>query len=70
MEYSVFNREVEDGILAACHELGIALVAYSPFGSGMLAADGSSYADLRRRPYLVTPVVVASYPRAATIISA
>ena len=35
-EYSLWTRHVEDGILAACRELGIAFVAYSPLGRGFL----------------------------------
>ncbi len=35
-EYSLWTRNVEDGILAACRELGIAFVAYSPLGRGFL----------------------------------
>ncbi len=36
-EFSIFTRFVEDeGILAACRELGTTLVAYSPLGRGML----------------------------------
>ena len=34
-EYSLFTRDVEDGILAATRELGITLVAYSPLGRGL-----------------------------------
>jgi aryl-alcohol dehydrogenase-like predicted oxidoreductase len=37
-EFSIFTRFIEDdGILAACTELGTTLVAYSPLGRGMLA---------------------------------
>lgn len=36
-EFSIFTRFVEDdGILAACKELGTTLVAYSPLGRGIL----------------------------------
>ncbi len=36
-EYSLWTRDVEtDGILAACEELGIGLVAFSPLGRGFL----------------------------------
>ena len=36
-EYSLWTRDVEDdGILAACRDLGIAFVAYSPLGRGFL----------------------------------
>jgi aryl-alcohol dehydrogenase-like predicted oxidoreductase len=38
MEYSLFTRDVEapGGMLDTCRELGVALVAYSPVGRGML----------------------------------
>ncbi len=36
-EYSVWTRDIEDDILPACRELGIAVVAYSPLGRGFLA---------------------------------
>lgn len=35
-EYSLWSRDVEDGVLAACRELGVGLVAYSPLGRGFL----------------------------------
>ncbi|WP_020524456.1 aldo/keto reductase [Catelliglobosispora koreensis] len=36
MEYSLFTRDVEDEMLSTCRELGVALVAYSPVGRGLL----------------------------------
>jgi aryl-alcohol dehydrogenase-like predicted oxidoreductase len=36
-EYSLWTRDVEDAVLAATRELGIALVAYSPIGRGFLS---------------------------------
>lgn len=36
MEYSLFTRFVEDEMLDTCRELGVALVAYSPVGRGLL----------------------------------
>jgi aryl-alcohol dehydrogenase-like predicted oxidoreductase len=35
-EYSLWTRDPEDGVLAACRELGIGFVAYSPLGRGFL----------------------------------
>jgi aryl-alcohol dehydrogenase-like predicted oxidoreductase len=35
-EYSLWTRDVEDGILETCRELGIGFVAYSPLGRGFL----------------------------------
>ena len=45
-EYSLWSREPENGILAACRELGVGLVAYSPLGRGFLAANFRSLKDL------------------------
>jgi aryl-alcohol dehydrogenase-like predicted oxidoreductase len=36
VEYSLFSREIEDEMLATCQELGVAVVAYSPVGRGLL----------------------------------
>ena len=38
-EYSLWTRDPEDGALAVCRELGIALVAYSPLGRGFLTGQ-------------------------------
>jgi aryl-alcohol dehydrogenase-like predicted oxidoreductase len=38
-EYSLWSRDPEDGILAACRELGIGFVAYSPLGRGLLTGQ-------------------------------
>jgi aryl-alcohol dehydrogenase-like predicted oxidoreductase len=35
-EYSLWSRDPEDQILAACRELGVGFVAYSPLGRGFL----------------------------------
>jgi aryl-alcohol dehydrogenase-like predicted oxidoreductase len=45
-EYSLWSREPENGVLAACRELGVGLVAYSPLGRGFLAANFRSLEDL------------------------
>jgi aryl-alcohol dehydrogenase-like predicted oxidoreductase len=45
-EYSLWSREPEQGILGACRELGVGLVAYSPLGRGFLAANFRSLKDL------------------------
>ena len=36
MEYSLFSRDVEGEMLDTCRELGVAVVAYSPVGRGLL----------------------------------
>jgi aryl-alcohol dehydrogenase-like predicted oxidoreductase len=54
-EYSLFSRDLEDtGVLAALRDLGIALVAYSPIGRGVLSGtirdtEGFAHDDFRRR---------------------
>jgi aryl-alcohol dehydrogenase-like predicted oxidoreductase len=53
MEYSLFSRDVEAEMLDTCHALGVALVAYSPVGRGLLTGtitDTSTLApdDYRR----------------------
>ncbi len=52
-EYSLFTRDVEDGVMATLRELGIGLVAYSPLGRALLtgtvtASDQLAAADFRR----------------------
>ena len=41
-EYSLWTRDPEDGILAACRELGIGFVPYSPLGRGILTGQVKS----------------------------
>ncbi|HEV8254896.1 MAG TPA: aldo/keto reductase, partial [Vicinamibacteria bacterium] len=45
-EYSLWSRDPEDEILAACRELGIGFVAYSPLGRGFLTGQIKSPDDL------------------------
>ena len=52
-EYSLWTRDVEDGILATCRELGVGFVAYSPLGRGFLTGsiktpDALDATDFRR----------------------
>ena len=52
-EYSLWTRDPEDGILAACEELGVGFVPFSPLGRGFLAGtvrslDGLPADDFRR----------------------
>lgn len=53
-EYSIWARDPEDGMLAACRELGITFVAYSPLGRGFLAGNFRTLSELpkddHRRP--------------------
>jgi aryl-alcohol dehydrogenase-like predicted oxidoreductase len=45
-EYSLWTRHLEEGLLDACRELGIGLVAYAPLGRGFLAGRIRSESDL------------------------
>lgn len=38
-EYSLWTRDPEDAVLAACRELGVGFVAYSPLGRGFLTGE-------------------------------
>lgn len=49
VEYSPFSLDIEDpryDLLRTCRELGVAVVAYSPLGRGMLGGKIRSRADL------------------------
>jgi aryl-alcohol dehydrogenase-like predicted oxidoreductase len=54
-EYSLWTRDVEEGILPACRELGVGFVAYSPLGRGFLTGQFQKPEDLplndRRRMF-------------------
>ena len=45
-EYSLWSRDVEDGPLPACRDLGIGFVAYSPLGRGFLTGQVKRFEDL------------------------
>jgi aryl-alcohol dehydrogenase-like predicted oxidoreductase len=45
-EYSLWSRDIEDGIIPTLRELGIGLVAYSPLGRGFLTGRFTSPDDL------------------------
>jgi aryl-alcohol dehydrogenase-like predicted oxidoreductase len=45
-EYSLWTRDPEDAVLAACRELGIGFVAYSPLGRGFLTGRIKRFDDL------------------------
>ena len=64
-EYSLWTRDVEsNGILAACEELGIGFVPFSPLGRGFLTGAMSSdtqfaEGDMRKRLPRFTPEAMA-----------
>jgi aryl-alcohol dehydrogenase-like predicted oxidoreductase len=45
-EYSLWSRDPEDGVLAACRRLGVTFVAYSPLGRGFLTGQFKRFEDL------------------------
>jgi aryl-alcohol dehydrogenase-like predicted oxidoreductase len=50
-EYSLWTRDPEDGVLAACRELGIGFVPYSPLGRGFLTGRFRRFEDLPADDY-------------------
>jgi len=50
-EYSLWSRDPEDEILAACRQLGVAFVAYSPLGRGFLTGEIKRFEDLAADDY-------------------
>jgi aryl-alcohol dehydrogenase-like predicted oxidoreductase len=50
-EYSLWTRDPEDGVLAACRELGIGFVAYSPLGRGFLTGQIKRFEDFSADDY-------------------
>jgi aryl-alcohol dehydrogenase-like predicted oxidoreductase len=50
-EYSLWSRDPEDGVLAACRALGVGFVAYSPLGRGFLTGQLTRFEDLAADDY-------------------
>ncbi len=50
-EYSLWSRDPEDELLAACRRLGIGFVAYSPLGRGFLTGQIRRFDDLMPDDY-------------------
>lgn len=53
-EYSIVTREMEDTFIPACRELGVAFVAYSPLGRGLLTGAYRSKDDFSGDDYRMT----------------
>jgi aryl-alcohol dehydrogenase-like predicted oxidoreductase len=54
-EWSLWSRDIEDGVVGTARELGIGIVAYSPLGRGFLTGqitDPSDFPDGDFRAYL------------------
>ncbi|MBB5518153.1 aldo/keto reductase [Amphiplicatus metriothermophilus] len=50
-EYSIVTREMEKAVIPACRELGVAFVAYSPLGRGLLTGAYRSEKDFSQGDY-------------------
>jgi aryl-alcohol dehydrogenase-like predicted oxidoreductase len=50
-EYSLWTRDPEENILAACRELGVGFVAYSPLGRGFLTGRFQQFEQLPAGDY-------------------
>ena len=50
-EYSLWTRDPEDGVLAACRRLGVGFVPYSPLGRGFLTGAIERPEDLAEDDY-------------------
>ena len=50
-EYSLWTRDPEENVLAACRELGIGFVPYSPLGRGFLTGRFRRWEDLPESDY-------------------
>jgi aryl-alcohol dehydrogenase-like predicted oxidoreductase len=65
MRYSLWNRDVEHGMLEECRRRDVALIAYSPLGKGLLAgrfspADSFPVGDWRRTDLTFAPEALAA----------
>ncbi|KIL42677.1 aldo/keto reductase [Jeotgalibacillus soli] len=50
-EYSLWSRDVEDGILPECKEIGIDFVAYSPLGKDFFTGQIQHFDNLAEDDY-------------------
>lgn len=48
LEWSLWTRDAEAEVIPTCRELGIAIVAYSPLGRGLLTGQYKSFADFHK----------------------
>jgi aryl-alcohol dehydrogenase-like predicted oxidoreductase len=50
-EWSLWSRDLEDGVVSTCRELGIGIVPYSPLGRGFLSGEITSPDDFDERDF-------------------
>jgi aryl-alcohol dehydrogenase-like predicted oxidoreductase len=50
-EFSLWSRDPEEEILAACRQLGVGFVAYSPLGRGFLTGQFKKFEDIPQDDY-------------------
>jgi aryl-alcohol dehydrogenase-like predicted oxidoreductase len=50
-EYSLWTRDPEDSVLAACARLGIGFLAYSPLGRGFLSGEIKRFEDFEANDF-------------------
>ncbi|SHG49316.1 aldo/keto reductase [Streptoalloteichus hindustanus] len=50
-EWSLWSRDIEDGVVSTCRELGVGLVPYSPLGRGFLTGRITSPAELDEQDF-------------------
>ncbi|GMH39590.1 hypothetical protein BSKO_07488 [Bryopsis sp. KO-2023] len=51
LEWSLWTRDAEQGVIPVCRELGIGIVAYSPLGRGFLTGKITSTSDISDGDY-------------------
>jgi aryl-alcohol dehydrogenase-like predicted oxidoreductase len=50
-EWSLWSRDIEDGVIDTCRELGIGIVPFSPLGRGFLSGEITSPDDFDARDF-------------------
>jgi aryl-alcohol dehydrogenase-like predicted oxidoreductase len=72
-EWSLWSRDIEDGPVAACRELGIGIVPYSPLGRGFLTGRldvaGLAEGDFRRSNPRMTGAALSANQRVVAAVA-
>lgn len=72
VEYSLWSMEIQDnGVMAACSELGIPVVAYSPLGRGFLTGQVKSLDDIPENDFrrLIPRFSAENFPKNMKLVS-